>query len=121
MYFSSKIRFETPRGPAFVDPDQVVIVVKDGAASKVALTSGNHLEASEPAEAIAKRLWRFTNEADNAFFSERHVVGIVPKEGGGCKVLLTGGSILEQPMSPEELEALHRMTNAARNAHTTQG
>lgn len=119
MYFSDKVRVETAAGPAFVDPHQVVMVMMAGDGAELVLADRQQrIPATEPADEVAKKLWRCTNKADNAYFNERHVHAIVSKSGGGSIVMMTGGTVLDQSMGADELEALHRSANDLRRSAT---
>ncbi len=120
MHYMTSGRVETARGPAFVNPELVVAVLKSEAGAILHMDTGHQITCSEASETIAKRLWRFQNVADNAYWNEKHLRSIEPSPNGGCELHFTGGVVLPSPMPSEAMNDFVRRINETRNANVTQ-
>lgn len=116
MHFKPHIELPTTDGPAYFDPQRVVMILRSGAGAQIVLASNEQVHVTCSTEQAANKLWRFINAAnDGAYFNAEHVIALVPN-GNGCRLLFSQGGQLPMDAPAAVIIDGLRTANAQRNA-----
>ena len=118
MSYLDMVTFDGPNGTVAISPDAATLVWKRGGGSEGHLITGYSIPLNIDAGDVAKALWGFRSETDDAFINDAHVIAIVP-HSGGSRFILQGNMHLDNPipvnqtiMSRRNLEAVRARIRA---------
>ncbi len=115
MHDTATTEAQTPQGPSYVNPLEVIFVSSAGEGSSLLLTNGIRIASTEPAKTVAERLWRFLKKVDNGYFNKRHVRAVVSTLTG-CELRFAHDIVVPSPLPATVMAGGLRLTNAQRNA-----